>query len=214
MQRSIPESDFSRLAARCDYWSPGDDTFLAGEIVSQWSHRESFRRDMCRQQAEVLKRDALLGGLLYQMKKKLCRLGRNGNWSAWLRQQRISRSTADRLVLDYAEAHSLSDEFMHRQGDPIVGNICIAAHRTNDRLCNMLKSPTSRMTFIRALADLFGLTAEWEGEATRLSIPPPPDEDSDANDVAPNVIQMEADGNVKPVNYELRDEAEEDDSVL
>jgi hypothetical protein len=34
------------------------------------------------------------------------------------------------------------------------------------------------------------------------------------NDVAPNVIEMEADGNVKPVNYELRDEAEEDYSVL
>jgi hypothetical protein len=78
----------------------------------------------------------------------------------------------------------------------------------------MLKSPTSRMTFIRALADLFGLTAEWEGEGTRLSIPPPPDEDADVNDVAPNVIEMEADGNVKPVNYELRDEAEEDYSVL
>ena len=46
-----------------------------------------------------------------------------GTWSTWLKQQKISRSTADRLVLEYAETHGLSDDFPHREGEPQEGNI-------------------------------------------------------------------------------------------
>jgi len=43
-----------------------------------------------------------LGQLLFNLKQLLARSGRNGQWSAWLRERRISRAAADGLVLQFA----------------------------------------------------------------------------------------------------------------
>lgn len=51
------------LRSMCSYWAPGQDEYLSGETVHQWSVRQSFRREMSGQQAEVLKREAVLGEL-------------------------------------------------------------------------------------------------------------------------------------------------------
>src|ERR1035437_2592333 len=208
MPHQTADSFRSEIAMRCKAWSPEEDTFLAGEIVNQWADRESFCRNMCFQQAEVLKRDAVLGELLYQMKHKLCRLGRGGGWSTWLKQQKIPRSTADRLVLEDAEFYGLTGGLLHRDiAEPLDGNVCQAAHRTADRLDNMLKSSRSRMNFVKVLADLFGLKVDWEGEGVRLSIPPPVDDDNPENYVVPPIIEVQEDGTIRPFNYELKDEA-------
>jgi hypothetical protein len=201
----VPENDHQFL-------HPVSSEYLAGETVFHWANREQYRRTINVQKAEMLKVDAVLGELLYRMKCKLCRLGRNGTWSTWLRQQKIARSTADRLALDYAESHGLSDEFTHRQGEPLEGNICTAAQRTVDRLENMLRSPVSRMTFVKVLADLFQLKVDWEGEGARLSLPRQFDDENPNTYLMPNVFEMQPDGSPRPVNYELRDA--EDDSVF
>src|ERR1017187_2984248 len=146
------------------FQNPVSGENLPGEIIKQWSFRQTFRRAMCVQEAEILKRDAVLGELFFQMKRKLCRVGRNGGWSEWLRQQEIPRSTADRLALDYAEFYGLNDEFPDHEGEPREVKICQAAYRTADRLENMLKSPQSRMLFVRCLADFFELSVEFEGD--------------------------------------------------
>jgi hypothetical protein len=203
----VPENDHQFL-------HPVSSEYLAGETVFHWANREQYRRTINVQKAEMLKVDAVLGELLYRMKCKLCRLGRNGTWSTWLRQQKIARSTADRLALDYAESHGLSDEFTHRQGEPLEGNICTAAQRTVDRLENMLRSPVSRMTFVKVLADLFQLKVDWEGEGARLSLRSQYDyyDENPCPYLMPNVIEMQPDGSPRPVNYELR--GEEEDSVF
>jgi hypothetical protein len=67
------------------------------------------------------------------------------------------------------------------------------------------------MLFVRCLADFFELSVEFEGDGVLLRIPPTADENS-VNDVAPNIIELGADGKVKRENYGLRDE--EEDSVL
>jgi hypothetical protein len=201
----VPESDHQ-------FQHPVCEEFLAGETVFHWANREQYRRTINVQKAEMLKVDATLGELLYRMKKQLCRLGRNGGWSAWLKQQNIPRSTADRLVLDYAEFHGLSDEFPHRQGEPLEGNICIAAQRTVDRLENMLRSPISRMTYVKVLADLFGLKVEWEDDGARLGLPRQFDDENPNTYLMPNVIEMQPDGSPRPVSYELMNE--EEDSVF
>ena len=189
---------------------PVSDEFVAGEIVSRWSHREQARKLKDHHESEMLEFDAVLAELLYRMKQKLSRLGRNGQWSLWLRQQRIQRSTADRLVAQYAESYGLTDELRHREIiEPLQGNVCLAASRVRKRLKNMLNSPRSRMEFVKVLADLFGLTVEWEGEGVRLSIPPSVDEDNPADCVVPPVIEVQDDGTIRPVNYELKDEGEE-----
>jgi hypothetical protein len=197
----------------CSYWAPGQDEYLGGEIIHQWSVRQSFRREMSGLQAEVLKRDAVLGDLLYRKKRDLCKLGRSGRWSAWLKQSKIPRSTADRLVLEHAEFFGLKDELPHReQGEPLEGHICQAAFRTHDRLENMLRSPKSRMAFVRCLADLLGFDVEYgEGESVRLSVPPPV-KDENIQHKMPNVIEVDANGKLLPVNYELADEGGGDSS--
>jgi predicted nucleic acid-binding protein len=196
---------------------PVEDQYVAGEIVNRWFHREQSRRLKDMHELEMLKFDAELAELLFRMKQKLSRLGRNGQWSLWLRQQKISRSTADRLVAQYAESYGLNDELRHREIiEPLQGNVCLAASRTFKRLKNMLKTPRSRMIFIRVLADLFQLTVDWEGrvDSVRLSIPAPVDEDSPENYLVPNTIEMQPDGTLKPVNYELKETEEEEGSVL
>jgi hypothetical protein len=140
------------------------------------------------------------------MKQKLSRLGRNGGWSLWLRQQNIQRSTADRLVAQYAESYGLTDELCHRVvAEPLESNVCLAASRTSKRLKNMLKTPRSRMTFIKVLADLLGLKVEYgEADSVRLTIPPAVDAASISRTV-PNVIEVRNDGTIRPVDYELRE---------
>ena len=191
---------------------PVSDEFLAGETVFHWANREQYRHFINTQRAEMLKVDTVLAELLYRMKRKLSRLGRNGTWSTWLKQQKIARSTADRMVLNFAETHGLSVEFPHRQCEPLEVNICGAAHRTSDRLEHMLNTPQSRMDFLNCLADFFELKVDLEGDCVRLSIPPQFDYDNPNANLMPNVIEILSDGRPHPVNYELRNE--EEDSVF
>lgn len=184
---------------------PVEDEFVAGEIVNRWFHREQSRRLKDLHEREMLEFDATLAELLFRRKQMLCRLGRGGQWSLWLRQQRISRSTADRLVAQYAESHGLAGELKHRDvAEPIEGNVCLAAIRVFKRLKNMLCTPLSRMIFIRCLAYKFQLEAEMGADGSvRLSTPPPANEE-ELSRFVPHVIQIDDSGRVVPVDYELK----------
>jgi hypothetical protein len=190
---------------------PVDDEYVAGEIVNRWCHREQARRLRDLHESEMLKFDAELAELLFRRKQMLCRPGRNGEWSLWLRQQNIQRSTADRLVAQYAESYGLTDELRHCETiEPLQGNVCLAASRTSKRLKNMLKTPRSRMTFINCLADRFGLGVEYgKADSVWLTIPPAVDAAS-INCTVPSPVRVEDDGTIRPVDYELREEAEAD----
>ena len=188
---------------------PVEDKFVPGEIVNRWFHREQSRRLKDLHEREMLEFDATLAELMFRRKQTLSRLGRNGQWSLWLRQQNISRSTADRLAAQYAESHGLAGELKHRDiAEPLEGNICLAAIRVFKRLKNMLSSPRSRMIFIRCLADRFGLGVEVGEDGSTLLSFSPPSSDGDISDRVPNVIQVLDDGRVVPVDYELRSEGD------
>lgn len=215
MEYEFTDSYRNFLRSMCSYWAPGQDEYLAGEIVQQWSVRQSFRRQMSGIHAEIMKREAVLGDLLFRKKQELCRAGRNGRWCAWLRERKIPRSTADRLVLQHAEFFEVTDELNHRESaEPLDGNISQAAYRTSDRLENMLRSPKSRMKFVRCLGDLMGLNVQYDdGESVRLTIPPPiAEEEVDYN--APNIIRVAEDGTLQPVNYELAEESSGENTPL
>ena len=185
---------------------PVDDEFVAGEIVSRWFHREHSRRLKDMHESDMLTFDTELAELLFRMKQKLSRLGRNGGWSLWLRQQNIQRSTADRLVTQYAESYGLTDELRHREiTEPLEGNVSLAASRVCKRLKNMLKSPRSRMSFMKVLADLFGLEVEYgEADSVRLTMPPAVDT-ANVSHTVPSRVRVDDDGTVKPVDYELKE---------
>ena len=186
---------------------PVEDEFVAGEIVNRWHHREQSRRLKDLHEREMLEFDTTLAELLFRRKQMLSRPGRNGQWSLWLRQQKISRSTADRLVAQYAASHGLADELRHREiAEPLEGNVCFAAYRTHKRLKNMLSTPRSQMVFLRCLADRLRARSRIELDGSvRLSLSPPFSDDDNSCRV-PNVIQVLEDGSVVPVDYELRDE--------
>lgn len=189
-----------------------DDAYVAGEAVTRWFHREQSRRLRDLHESEMLMFDAELAELLFRMKQKLSQLGRNGGWSLWLRQQKIQRSTADRLVIQYASSYGLTDELRHRDiAAPLEANVCLAANRTSKRLKNMLNTPRSRMAFVGTLANLFQLIVDWESgvESVRVSIPPPVDESDLSSCRVPNVFELNGDKFV-PVDYELKT-AEDDE---
>lgn len=213
MHHDFTDSYTAFLKTMCGYWSPGQDEYLAGEVVHQWSARQSYRRQIIALEVEVKKHDAVLGDLLYRMKRKLSKLGRNGGWSQWLKQRRIPRATADRLLLEHAEFFGLTSELPHRErNEPLEGNVSHAAYRTNDRLENVLTTPKSRMTFMRCLGDLFGLGVEFDDlDSVRITIPPPVS-DEEADDNVSNIIQIAEDGSVQPVDYELKYEDGDGDS--
>lgn len=182
------------------------DDYVCGEAVRLWSAREHSKYLMNINKAEMLSSDAVLGELFFRQKRKLCRLGRGGGWHQWLKENRISRSVADRLSAEFAAEYGLVDELAHRTvGEPFEGQVCQVAHRTAGRLTKFLPSLRSRMTFVQVLADLLDLQVDWEGGAVRLSIPPPEDGEKWKTVVVPNVTVIGDDGVPRPVDYELRD---------
>jgi hypothetical protein len=207
MSNEMFDSYRAYIQTQCSFWSPGHDDYLSGEIIFQWHQRKSLQREMSVQQAKLSKMDGVLSGLLFEQKKRLSRLGRNGGWSKWLSQHKIPRSTADRLVMEHVEFFGLQHELPQRERvEPLEGNISQAAYRVSDRHEQMLKTPRSRMMFMSCLADRFGLGVDFgEDGSVRLSTPPPLSKE-DIDYRVPNVIDMQQDGTVKPVDYELADD--------
>ncbi len=184
-----------------------DDAYLAGETVAAFANRRHLARTMNVYKSELKKADAVLAPLLYRMKCRLSRVGRSGRWHARLKQNKIERSCADRLVLEFAESIGRRYELPSRYiPEPLQGNISLAAHRACERVEKKLTSPWSRMQYIMCLANLLDLSVEWDGDLVRLG-PSAPCALSDAEICkVPNVIEVLEDGTIKPIDYELHDE--------
>jgi hypothetical protein len=183
-----------------------DDEYLPGETVLCYSNRRHAAHMMKHYKAEVQQADSILAPLLFRMKQRLSRPGRNGRWHAWLKQNKIERSCADRLVLDFAESIGRRYELPSRYiPEPLQGNISLAAHRASERVEKKLTTTRSRMQFLSCLANLLDLSVDWDGDSVRLG-PPAPCELSEAELCkVPNVIEVLEDGTIRPVDYELRD---------
>ena len=174
--------------------------FLSGEIVKLWAARETSRRLMNLNKGEMQRADEELGQKLYVVKQLLCKLGRQGRWSSWLKERNIARSSADRLVLQYAEANGLTDELPHRAiTEPLEGDVCLFSRRVSEWAEKRLPSLKSRMVFIRCLADLLGLSVEYEQDGVRVNIPAPVDEENWQTEFVPTVMEMLPDGTPIPV---------------
>lgn len=207
MENEMLDSYRAYLQSQCSYWSPGNDGYLSGEIVNQWFQRKSIQREMNGLQAELSRMDGVLSGLLYEQKKKLSRLGRNGAWNGWLRQNNIPRSTADRLVLEHVEFFGLQNELPRRErAEPLLGNVSIAACRTSEKHEQMLKTPRSRLMFVTCLADRLGLAVDYNSDGSYRLSTPPPEKPEDIDCRVPNVMHITDDGKAVPVDYELKGE--------
>jgi len=71
---------------------------LATDINDLWSFHVQAQNTVATTRDELKAVRQRLGERLHEMKLLLARPGRNGQWSSFLQQQSIPRSTADRLV--------------------------------------------------------------------------------------------------------------------
>ena len=88
MENEMLDTYRTYLQSQCSFWSPGNDGYLSGEIVSQWFQRKSLQREMSGLQADLSRKDGVLSGLMYEQKQRLSQPGRNGAWSSWLLAER------------------------------------------------------------------------------------------------------------------------------
>ena len=79
------------------------ETKLSKEIEALWSAHQNGKATAKRTRAELksLRRD--LGERLHIMKTLLARTGRGGQWTSYLREHKISRTSADRWALEHEE---------------------------------------------------------------------------------------------------------------
>lgn len=205
MDDGMLDSYFAYVQSQCGFWSPGNDCYLSGEILSHWHNRKSFQREMNGLQAEVSRIDGVLSGLLYEQKKRLCRLGKNGGWSRWLKQHKIPRATADRLVLEHIEFFGLHDELPKRERfEPASWKVTRAAYQVGERHEQMLKAPNSKIAFLSCLADRLGVAVDYSADGSIRLSTPPPEKLEDIDYLVPNVAQIDESGKLVPVNYELQ----------
>lgn len=85
-----------------------DERYLTEEIDQLWVARQTYNGAIQSQKSEVRSLDTRLAKMLYTMKAVLSRPGRSGGWSEFLRDRKIPRASADRLVAGYQS--TLGDE--------------------------------------------------------------------------------------------------------
>jgi len=71
---------------------------LTSEIIQLWQVHQDWQSAIKQETQEFRSVRSELGRLLHQMKALLARPGCSGKWSSWLKEHKIARSTADRLV--------------------------------------------------------------------------------------------------------------------
>lgn len=149
-----------------------DPMFLGWEIRKLWAVHQQYEADVKVERSKLLEVGSSLGELLYAMKRLLAICGRAGRWSAFLRENRIGRASADRLVSKFAAAKGLTQELTHRAiSEPNDGQISTMAHRTCDRVESKLPSQRSRYMFVHCMAALLGLEVASTADSMKILNP-------------------------------------------
>ena len=111
MQNTLVESDFNtdlQDTPNSEHTGQSNDntdneSLLAEEISSLWSEHVRAQTSQRVTSKELRLIRMALAERLHSMKALLCRPGCGGEWSSWLQNKNIPRSTADRLVSRYEE---------------------------------------------------------------------------------------------------------------
>jgi hypothetical protein len=151
------------------------ETQLTQEISDLWSDHVRLSTSRKTTSKELRQIRASLAERLAAMKSLLSRPGRGGLWRSWLRERRIPRSTADRLVARHAE--TLCDD-----GENVpTGAISEPAKPTAEKLAEtvwsslkkVLTTGESVVEFIGCIAKVSGVPHEWQGIGLMIFYPVP-----------------------------------------
>ena len=83
------------------------EALLTADIARLWANHVQVRSAARRTKEELRDLRNKLGEKLCELKKVLAVPGRAGRWSAFLKEQRLPRTTSDRLISKHAQANGL-----------------------------------------------------------------------------------------------------------
>jgi hypothetical protein len=165
--------------AQPDAPQPGDagnEAELAEEISSLWTEHTRLSADRKVTSKELRLIRSRLAQRLHQMKAVLARPGRGGEWRGWLRERKIPRSTADRLVSRYAETLGSGSEENVLGGaisDPATPIHEKLATSVWSSLRKTLATGESVVQFVGCFVTAAGIAHEWRGEGLMIFNPTP-----------------------------------------
>jgi hypothetical protein len=171
MQDSIAENTSTELVATAALPETETQQKLADEIAELWATHVEAQTVVNKTKTELKAIRQRLGERLYEMKQILARPGRNGQWSPWLKQQKISRATADRLVQRFG-ANLPGCESTHESiPGPSKETAEKLAKSVWQRFGKLLTTDESVILFIDRIAELSGVGHERREEGLMIFSP-------------------------------------------
>ena len=150
-----------------------DEQRLADEIRQLWAVHVDAKTTVKKTKAHLKAIRERLSERLYELKQLLARPGRNGQWSAWLKERKISRATADRLVQRYG-ANLPGYESPHEAiSNPSEDSAEKLAKSVWLRFGKTLATDEVVIDFIRRIAELSGVGHEQRAEGLVIFKPVP-----------------------------------------
>lgn len=135
-----------------------DETALTVEITELWRLHSDFKGSIKSQTENLRSLRAELGKKFAAMKALLARPGRSGLWSAWLKERKISRATADRLVGKYERSLNPNGNRLNESiSEPTEAEIQSLLDKIAPKLRRVLRTPASAYRFIELLASSIAL---------------------------------------------------------
>lgn len=133
-----------------------DEAALTAEIVQLWQVHQDCQSTIKQETQQFRSLRNELGKLLHQMKGLLARRGRNGQWSAWLKERKISRATADRLVLRFERSlHPDGNCLTESISEPTDEEIQSLFAKIVPKLRRALRTPASAYRFLDLFSSSF-----------------------------------------------------------
>jgi hypothetical protein len=124
----------------------------ADEIVSLWSAHQNAKNTAEATKEELRTIRLKLGEQLWRLKQVLACPGRDGQWSAFLREHKIPRASADRLVQRHMQLINPPANCINEaDSEPTDNEIQILFKSISPRLQRTLRTPASVYSFIALL---------------------------------------------------------------
>lgn len=133
-----------------------DESVLTTGITQLWQAHREFQTSIKHETEKFRALRYELGKLLHQMKELLARPGRNGQWSAWLKERAIPRATADRLALKYEQSlHPHANCLTESISEPTEDEIEKLCAKIFPKLRRVLRTPQSQFRFVELLTSAY-----------------------------------------------------------
>src|ERR1017187_5533945 len=144
---------------------------LADEIGQLWEVHAEAKTTVTKTKEELKAIRELLSERLYELKQLLARPGRCGQWSSWLKERKISRATADRLVQRYG-ANLPGYESPHEAISNSPEDTAVRlAKSVWQRFRNTLATDEAVIQFIGCIAEFAGFGHERRAEGLMILKP-------------------------------------------